>query len=271
MTPDVAAATYLPTWRGEALPEVGREIVMRAWLTHDGRSGLRERQMEVHTARTEGDLLVITAPGDPDEYTLEAGSSLCRWRYQDIEQVQPAIIADAPDETSEVAPDVTESQASPMPDAHDETLVGRIRRFIAVEARLTAAKAEVKALEAEKGELDKTIIDMLVEAGMDSPPGVDGMTVYLSPVYHAKKKTNPDTGQEYTPADILNALRTAKLHGMINEGYNGNTLRSLLREYEESKKQVPDALAQVVSLEKRREVRITPMGAAKRKAAPNRS
>lgn len=271
MTPDAAAAAYLPTWRGEALPEAGREIVLRAWSTRDGRSGLREHQMEVHTVRTEGDLLVVTAPGDPSRYRLEAGSKLCWWRYQDADQYLPAAVDDVTPLEVPGAPSIAAGDQTPMPDAHDETLVGRIRRFIAVETRLTAAKAEVKALEAEKGELDKTIIDMLVEAGMDSPPGVDGMTVYLSPVYYTQKKVNPDTGQEYTPADILNALRTAKLHGMINEGYHGNTLRALLREFQESKQEVPDALSQVVSLEKRREVRITPMGAAKRKAAPNRS
>lgn len=157
---------------------------------------------------------------------------------------------------------------APAPPPSAGTITAQIRRFIYVTNRIAALKAELKTLEREKGELSDTVIDTMVEQEMDSPPGVDGMTSYLTPVYHVEKNINPDTGETYTSADVLDALRDAHLEAMISEGYNGSQMRSLMREFADNDQSPPDALVRVFTLVKRRELRVTQMAVGKRKASP---
>lgn len=160
------------------------------------------------------------------------------------------------------------SSPAPAPgDAEPETIVDCIRRFILVQARLKAIEAEEKVLAREESDLSARVIEMMIEQGMDSPPGVDGMTAYLSPVHYVKKKIDPETGEEFTAEQIRAALRLSGLGAMISESYHGGQLRSVLKEYVEHG-EVPEVLATVVQLEKRRELRVTQMAAGKRKAAP---
>lgn len=153
----------------------------------------------------------------------------------------------------------------------DMGMVASIREFIAVQNRLTAIEAEEKLLEAKKRELSDHVIELMIEEEMDSPPGVDGMTAYLNPVVYVEKKVNPDTGEAFTGDDIRDALVKSGLGSMIRSNYNGNQLRSLLREYDENQTSVPKPLAKVVTLAKRRELAITPMAERKRSAAPRSS
>lgn len=148
-----------------------------------------------------------------------------------------------------------------------ETMVDCIRRFIHVQARRKEIAAEDKVLGAEERELSERVIEMMIAEGMDSPPGVDGMTAYISPVHYVKKNIDPETGEEFTPEDIRDALRAAGLGVMLSESYHGGQLRSTLKEYADHG-EIPDALAKVVTLDKRRELRVTPMASKKRSAAP---
>lgn len=167
-------------------------------------------------------------------------------------------------------PDLPPVADVPVPvaaSAEPETMVACIRRFIAVQARLKALAAEEKVLGREERELSDRVIEMMIAEGMDSPPGVDGMTAYISPVSFVKKKIDPDTGEEFTADDIRDALVAAGLKAMIKESYHGGQLRSALKEYADHG-EIPEALTRVVELDKRRELRVTPMAAAKRNAAP---
>lgn len=149
----------------------------------------------------------------------------------------------------------------------DLGMVACIRRFIQVNSRLDAITAEEKVLKREKAELSARVIEMMIEEGMDSPPGVDGMTAYLNPVFFVEKNIDPDTGEAFTSDDIRDALVASNLSGMLKESYNGNQLRALIKEYEEHGS-MPEPLAKVVRLSKRRELAITPMAARKQSAAP---
>jgi hypothetical protein len=150
----------------------------------------------------------------------------------------------------------------------DLTLVGCIRRFIAVEARLTALSAEEKILKRERAQLSDRVAEMMIEQEMDSPPGVDGMTAYFTPVYYVEKNIDPDTSEEFTSDDVRDALIASNLAAMIKQQYNGNQLRALLKEYDENGTEWPEPLAKVVSLAKRRQLAVTPMAARKQSAAP---
>lgn len=170
-----------------------------------------------------------------------------------------------------VLPTEPEESTAPALDAEPDpvTMVDCIRRFIRVQARIKAIKAEEKELAREERELSDRVIEMMIEDGMDSPPGVDGMTAYISPVAYVKKNIDPDTGEEFTSEDIYQALRDSGLESMIRETYNGNQMRSLMREYDEHGNEPPEPLTKVLKLEKRRELRVTPMAARKRSAAPS--
>jgi hypothetical protein len=150
----------------------------------------------------------------------------------------------------------------------DMSMVACIRRFIAVESRLDALSAEEKVLKREKAELSDRVIEMMIEDGMDSPPGVDGMTAYLSPVYFVEKNIDPETGEEFTSDDVREALIAANLAAMIRSNYHGGQLRSLLKEYDDNDTSPPEPLAKVVKLAKRRQLAVTPMAARKQSAAP---
>jgi len=158
-----------------------------------------------------------------------------------------------------------EEPASPV---EDMSMVECIRRFIAVEARLNAIAAEEKVLKREKAALSDHVVEMMIEEGMDSPPGVDGMTAYLSPVYFVEKNVNPETGEEFTADDIRDALIASNLKAMIRENYHGGQLRSLMKEYDDNGTPPPEPLAKVVTLAKRRQLAVTPMAARKQSAAP---
>lgn len=149
-----------------------------------------------------------------------------------------------------------------------DTIVGCIRRFIRVQARLKELAAEEKVLEREERELSDRVIEMMIEQEMDSPPGVDGMTAYVHPVSYVEKLIDPETGEAFTTDDVKDALIAAGLKAMIRPSYNGNTLRATLIEYAEHD-EIPEPLAKVVKLKKRRELRVTPMAASKRKAKPS--
>jgi hypothetical protein len=159
----------------------------------------------------------------------------------------------------------TESAQSPIGDL---SMVAAIRRFIAVQARLDALEAEQKVLKREEQELSSHVIEMMIEEGMDSPPGVDGMTSYLKPVHYVEKNIDPETAEEFTSEEIRDALIEAGLANMIKESYNGNQLRALLKEYSDHDSKVPAPLARVVTLKKRRQLAVTPMAARKQSAAP---
>jgi hypothetical protein len=292
IAPDIAAAAYVPTWRGQPLPDPGREIEMRAHFTEHGRTRYREYKITVASARLDqrfdGTRLVITVSGDATEYLLDEDGIATWWRYSAAEQArmkaETRISAESSDPNAEaltltvtdppMAPEDLQQVADTyreMPDPTDETITGRIRRFIAVKQRLEAIAAEEKRLKIEAEELSDAVVEMMIEQDMDSPPGVDGMTAYLNTVYYAEKQVDPNTSERYTTDAVLAALNEAKLGSMISQGYNGNQMRALLREYEETGQELPEALAKVFVLRKRRVLAVTPMAAKKRDAAPNRS
>lgn len=159
---------------------------------------------------------------------------------------------------------------SALHDPSDMNMVACIRRFIAVESRLDALEAEEKVLKHEKAQLSDRVIELMIEDEMDSPPGVDGMTAYLKPVQYVKRNIDPDTAAEFTSEQVIQALLDSGLKSMVKAGYNGNQLRALLSEYNKNGSKVPQPLADVVTLEKRRQLAVTPMAMSKQAAAPRR-
>jgi hypothetical protein len=156
---------------------------------------------------------------------------------------------------------------TPPPSTVDD-LVATIRRHIYVTGRIAALTAELKTLEGEKDDLSRLALDLMLESGMDSPPGVDGRTAYLSPVYRIKIKLDPETGEPYDSAARTEALRAAGLDALIQSSYNGNTVKATLREMEENGMPIPEPLSAVFEVEKVSELRTRAAAAKKVKAAP---
>lgn len=160
---------------------------------------------------------------------------------------------------------------APPVESHPETAAGCIRRFIRVKSRLDELKAEIAALTREADELSERTAELMIDEGMDSPPGVDGMTASFAPVVYVEKRINPETGEPFTTEDVRDALNASGLGSLIQPSYNGSSLRAAMREYAEHGNGIPEPLDRVVALAKRRQLRVTPMAASKRAIAPRSS
>jgi len=259
-SPDVAAATYVPEWRSRPIPQPGDHIKMTALVHVEGSHFLGERvaagivdTSTLDTGQIKNDLLIHLVD-DPTDYILRQPTRACDW----------ALIEARVERAAEVPEEI------PAPPAVDPmSVVALERRLLEVQTRLKAIAGEKDALDAEVAVLNKQIRDTALAEGMETLPAVNGMTAYFCPVYYVERRVDEVTGKPYTTRDLLAALREAGATHLITETANGNQVRALVREIVVDHKQpMPPALAAVINLETRYDVRFTPMGEKKRRAAP---
>jgi hypothetical protein len=156
---------------------------------------------------------------------------------------------------------------TPPPPAEPQTLVEMLRRRMWLTNRVAALKAEQTVLAAEGSELDKLILDAMVEQGIDTLPGVDGRTPYLYPQRFIAKRVDPDTGEPFTGEQVMAAMRVAGLGAMISENYNGNQLKAAMVELVDNDEELPPALDAVVEIHTEHTVRSRVAAAAKSRSA----
>ena len=263
-SPDVAAATYTPEWRSRPIPQPGDHIRLVALIKEAGNHFLSEASAagvvasaHLDQGMTRNDLLVSLVD-DPLEYILRQGVPSCDWTPQIAAEPEP--VAPAPEQRAE--------DATPI---DSMSIVALERRLLAVQNRLAAIGGEEEALKKEVILLNEQIRTTALEQEMQSLPAVDGMTAYFNPVYYVKYKINEETGKPYTTQDVAAALKKCGHDYLLGEKYNGNQLRALVCEIEIDHKQpLPPALEAVLTLKQRFDVKFTPMGERKRRAAPRR-
>lgn len=137
------------------------------------------------------------------------------------------------------------------------------RELAAISDSITAHKGEIEGLEARKAELDKVLMKYFELAG-DTRVYVDGRPVYQKPRSFPVYCDRPaeEGGGKYSSADVVAALREVGRAGDIKPpSVNPQTLGAILREYRDSEKPVPEALAKVVRLDE--EIKIA-VGAPRR-------
>lgn len=263
-SPDVAAAECTPQWRSRPVPRPGDHIRLIALIKVPGSHFLRETaaagvvsSVHLDYGQIKNDLLVQFVD-DPTEYVLRQSTPACDW----------ALVAAANRDLVAPMPEQPVVDATP---SESMSIIGLERRLLAVQNRLAAIDGEEKALKAEAAQLSELIRTTALEQEMDSLPAVDGMTAYFSPVYFVERKIDDETGKQFTTADVTAALKESGHDYLLSEAYNGNQLRALAREIKiDHKRPLPPALNRVITLSQRFDVKFTPMGDRKRRAAPRR-
>lgn len=146
-----------------------------------------------------------------------------------------------------------------------------IRNFLRVKKQHDAAEAEAKAAARRMSELSREITEKMVEEGIDSPPAVDGHSVWIKPTTYVEYRTNPDTGDPYKAADLAEVLPQVGLGHLVKTvAVNGNSLRAALKEIIENGDPLPGALAPYLGLGERFDVQAAPLGGRKSARSPRR-
>lgn len=273
-----------PTWKGASLPPVGITVTVRHNKVDNGRTRWVTTTGVVDEAAVDGDLLRIFLWTNSQDgvdagliATLDASSMLDRWTstpdshaeheyrkatdpgYLHHAEVieEKSALAKLRTEQGDTAPTALLDGSDPTaPDAHSDTIAGRHRRLLYLDAEIKAAKACLSSLEGEYDTANAELVVKMAEEGQPSQT-VDGMTGYLAPKTFVTK--TPGT----TPDDILAALRASGLGHMVIETYSGGALKAQLTEYAAGAAEIPAALAKVVALGKSFEVRFV-KGAARK-------
>lgn len=270
-SPDLAAAQYVeqaPTWKGQPPPPVGARINAQWLASEDGRTRTQHRYVTVEFEPTvENGKLTIPYRDKPYD-ALGANPQRTIVLSEDclIDQWYPlglAPVATLPEPAFQ-ATESEPAETTSAPEADAQTLPGMLRRWLYVDNKLKEAVALVKTLKEEKDQINQAVVDECVSQGYSKPPGVGDMTFSFKPVYFTEYVVNED-GDKASTDDVVAALHACGLAtGVVKEGYNGNTLKAVLRELTEGGQPLPEALAAVVTLTSRTELSAT------RSAARNR-
>jgi len=134
----------------------------------------------------------------------------------------------------------------------------KIRELAAVTDQLKAREGEVEDLKRRKRELSEQLLEVFELHGMDQLR-VDGRKAYIHrptfPLYH--EKPVEEGGGRYTAADAVAALRAIGRGAQVQpETVNYQTMGAILREYRDAEQPVPEALAKIVELGEKPEVRV---------------
>lgn len=265
-TPDIAATASL-LWKGEPLPDYGATIRVtwmdtrsRSWSTRTATLVVRTLTLTTHQG---ANILLIS---DGDQQARLADDRLTdKWHtILAPSQTDLAVVPEFPGGNDVAVPDDT---SSTPPDAAVTTLAGMQRRWLWVDRRLDEVEAEVKMLKAEREALNGQIVEETVLLGLDAPPALDGMTFSFAPVYYVGYLADAD-GTKYGTADVIAVLRRLNMHqGIVTDGYNGNTLKAMLRERIEAGLGIPEELAALVEVKNRSQVRATQSSVRRRAGA----
>lgn len=269
-SPDTAAASYtdqVDTWKDRPLPPVGAGIKL-TWLSRqDGRTRTMTRFAVVGFEPAldgTGHLVIPCRDPRPDrpEFTVTLSDEclLDSWTMITPPEAEslPAPVF-PPAEVAAIEPAAA--------DPHD--LPSMQRRYLHVKEELAQAEAKVKALKAEKDELNTGIVDECVNLGYTKPPGVGDFTFGFSPAYSTRYLTDEETGEKYDSDAVIKALQATGLDvGIVRLGYNGNTLKAMLKERSEAELALPEALAAVIELHKETSVTVTRSAARNRRGRP---
>jgi hypothetical protein len=155
--------------------------------------------------------------------------------------------------TDEPAPSQPDSPEAPA--SIDTKLV---RELALVTDQLKAREGEVAELKARKRELSEQLLGTFELHGMDQMR-VAGRLAYVHRPSYARYLDKPadQGGGRYTPQDAVAVLRQIGRGAQVQpETVNHQTMGAILREYRDSKQPLPEALARIVELDEKPEVRI---------------
>lgn len=123
----------------------------------------------------------------------------------------------------------------------DANMGARLKTYAELEHKRRDLEAQLKAVEQQSRELGDVLLDDFGETGM-SNANVDGLCVYIRMDRYVSKKSDA------TMEQVCAALREAGLAYMVSDGYNAASLKSLIKEYNDSCVEVPPKLAELLNV-----------------------
>jgi hypothetical protein len=159
----------------------------------------------------------------------------------------------------EAATGEVESEAEDAPEEAPPTInVSLVRELAAVTDMLKAREGEVEDLKRRKAQLSQQLLPAFEMNGVKNMQ-VDGRKAYVHTTTFPQylEKPTEEGGGKYTARDVVDALRAIGRDAQIQpETVNHNTLGAILREYRDQDLPLPEALAKLVKLGERPEVRV---------------
>lgn len=133
-----------------------------------------------------------------------------------------------------------------------------VRELAMVTDQLKAREGEVAELKARKRQLSDELLGTFELNGLDQMR-VDGRLAYVhTPTYAVYLDKPADKGGgRYTAQDAVAVLREIGRGAQVTpETVNHQTMGAILREYRDQERPLPEALAKIVKLDEKPEVRV---------------
>ena len=116
-----------------------------------------------------------------------------------------------------------------------------LAEFTALEHERREHEDRLKVIGERLGKITEPLLDHFADSGIQNA-NVNGLTVYVRIDRFVSKRGDATTDQ------VCAALRECGLSYMVNDGYNAQSLKSKVREYQESGVEVPTQLAGLLNI-----------------------
>lgn len=116
-----------------------------------------------------------------------------------------------------------------------------LAEFVALENERREHENRLKIISERVGQLQPVLLDQFADAGMQNAR-IGDLTVYIRTDRYVSKRGDVSTEQ------VCGVLRDCGLGYMVSDGYNAMSLKSKIKEYQDSGVEVPQELAAVLNI-----------------------
>lgn len=124
--------------------------------------------------------------------------------------------------------------------ATPQTFQAKLAEFVGLEKRRRELEDELKSVEARTAPLQASLLEQFADLGMQSA-NVYGLCVYVRLDRYVSKRSGVAT------ETVCEALKVCGLGYMVSDGYNAQSLKSKIKEYQDQQIEVPPQLAELLN------------------------
>lgn len=117
----------------------------------------------------------------------------------------------------------------------------QLARFVELENERRDLELRLDAVKGEAGKLQAALIEQFADMGMQNAK-VGDLTVYVRTDRYVSKRADVET------ETVCAALRDCGLGYMVADGYNPQSLKSKIKEYQDQGIEVPESLAALLNI-----------------------
>lgn len=122
-----------------------------------------------------------------------------------------------------------------------ESFRDRLAEYAELQNRKRKHDGELEAIAERLKELEEPLLNDMAEAGIQNV-NVAGLTIYKKTDFYVSKRGEVPT------AAIVETMRQHGLGYLVSEGYNANSLKSVIREWRDEEKPIPEELASQLNI-----------------------